>query len=313
MIDTASVLALLFSFLLPGVVGAFQTPANHSLIYYYTELTKDLSPLGFHEFTALGLLDEWKLYYYDSKNQVTRPEHDWMREGLDVEHLIHNPEELQRLRDWFRRQNEVVGNCTWPCPDLHVLQRRFGCEVKEHENGSVHLLRAIEEYGYDGQDFISFDVDAMQWKAEVPKAQPIKRIWDKEKGRKQHIEFYLKNECVESLSNVLNFRNPRRQTLSPPAFQTSVFAKKSCDKNMLVLTCLVTGFFPKDVKMSVRMFSTSLPEHLLTSSGVRPNEDGTYQLRKSVQIKEDDTDYSCRIEHNSLDTLVTVKRELATL
>ncbi|KAI4873685.1 hypothetical protein NFI96_001442, partial [Prochilodus magdalenae] len=61
----------------------------------------------------------------------------------------------------------------------------------------------------------------------------------------------------------------------PPSFQTSVFAKKSCDKQTLVI-------------LSVRKFSTALPQHLLKSSGVRPNEDGTYHW-KSVEILENDT------------------------
>ncbi|KAL7868656.1 hypothetical protein SRHO_G00100400 [Serrasalmus rhombeus] len=68
-----------------------------------------------------------------------------------------------------------------------------------------------------------------------------------------------------------------------------VFAKKlETESKKLILTCLATGFYPKDVVMSLRKSKSSLPEHLLTSSGVRPNEDGTYQLRKSVEILEDE-------------------------
>uniref|UniRef100_W5LKI1 Ig-like domain-containing protein n=1 Tax=Astyanax mexicanus TaxID=7994 RepID=W5LKI1_ASTMX len=87
---------------------------------------------------------------------------------------------------------------------------------------------------------------------------------------------------------------------TPPAVY--MFAKKSVrDSRKLTLTCLITGFYPKDVKMSLRGNSTSLPDHLITSSGVRPNHNGTYQLRKSVEIQEDDkADYYCHVSHSSL-------------
>ncbi|KAL7868733.1 hypothetical protein SRHO_G00101170 [Serrasalmus rhombeus] len=85
-----------------------------------------------------------------------------------------------------------------------------------------------------------------------------------------------------------------------------VFAKKlETESKKLILTCLATGFYPKDVVMSLRKSKSSLPEHLLTSSGVRPNEDGTYQLRKSVEILEDEAaDYDCYVTHSSLKTPV---------
>uniref|UniRef100_A0A8B9JF56 Ig-like domain-containing protein n=1 Tax=Astyanax mexicanus TaxID=7994 RepID=A0A8B9JF56_ASTMX len=68
-----------------------------------------------------------------------------------------------------------------------------------------------------------------------------------------------------------------------------------------ILTCLITGFYPKIVKMSLRKFGTEIPDHLITSSGIRPNHNGTYQLRKSVEIQEDDSaDFNCYVTHSSL-------------
>uniref|UniRef100_A0A3B1JPJ2 Immunoglobulin C1-set domain-containing protein n=1 Tax=Astyanax mexicanus TaxID=7994 RepID=A0A3B1JPJ2_ASTMX len=55
---------------------------------------------------------------------------------------------------------------------------------------------------------------------------------------------------------------------APPAVH--IFANKSVNHpNKLNLTCLITGFYPKDVKMSLRKFGTEIPEHLITSSGRR--------------------------------------------
>jgi len=63
--------------------------------------------------------------------------------------------------------------------------------------------------------------------------------------------------------------------------------KNTNDETKLKLTCLATGFYPKDVMMIIRKYRMSLPDDEIESSGVRPNHDGSYQLRKSVEIKEE--------------------------
>ncbi|XP_066523081.1 H-2 class II histocompatibility antigen, E-D beta chain-like [Hoplias malabaricus] len=85
-----------------------------------------------------------------------------------------------------------------------------------------------------------------------------------------------------------------------------VFVKKSqTESSRVTLTCLATGFYSKDLKMRLRRSTTSLPDHLLTSSGVRPNGDGTYQLRKSVDVQEEDAaGYDCSVSHVSFSEAV---------
>ncbi|KAG7324664.1 hypothetical protein KOW79_012680 [Hemibagrus wyckioides] len=87
----------------------------------------------------------------------------------------------------------------------------------------------------------------------------------------------------------------------PP--EVHLLTKKSVTSSkQLILTCLATGFYPPDVQIQLRKSRTSLPEHLVTSSGVRPNGDGTYQLRKSVEILENElTLYNCYVTHSALD------------
>uniref|UniRef100_A0A8B9JFD5 Ig-like domain-containing protein n=1 Tax=Astyanax mexicanus TaxID=7994 RepID=A0A8B9JFD5_ASTMX len=180
--------------------------------------------------------------------------------------------------------------------DLHVLQWRHGCEIDE-SNGEVNFLRGISEYGYDGSDFLYFDNSHRVWVASVPAAEETKRKWD---NLTQNTHDYLEKECVDWLIKFLEYGKETLRKHSPP--DVYVFATKSVrDSKKLRLTCLATGFYPKDVELCVRKFGTSLPEHLLTSSGVRPNEDGTYQLRKSMEISGDDpTDYDCYLHHSSL-------------
>ncbi|KAL7858769.1 hypothetical protein AOLI_G00188710 [Acnodon oligacanthus] len=128
-----------------------------------------------------------------------------------------------------------------------------------------------------------------------------------EKGKSEWKEGIDKlNSDGQQLNKVLDNQMKAFKHNESAQMHVYVFATQTGTDSKLNLTCLATGFYPKDVKMIVKKFNASLPEHLLKSSGVRPNEDGTYQLRKSVEIKEDEAaDYVCYVNHSSINTLVT--------
>uniref|UniRef100_A0A3B4C1U6 Ig-like domain-containing protein n=1 Tax=Pygocentrus nattereri TaxID=42514 RepID=A0A3B4C1U6_PYGNA len=278
---------------------------KHSLYYIYTALNKDVALPGIYEFTALGLLDDRAIDYYNSKEQVKVPKQDWMREKLQPDYWDKGTQSRRSKEQWFKvnvvilmkrmRHNET---------DLHVLQWRHGCEIEEAD-GNLTFLRGIDEYSYDGDEFLSFDDDNMRWIAPVAEALPTKRKWDDVAILNQYTKGYLERECVDWLTKFMQYGKEALGKHSPP--DVHVFAKKSTtDSTKLTLTCLATGFYPKDVVVSLRKYRTVLPEHLVKSSGVRPNEDGTHQLRKSVDIQEDEkAKYDCFVNHITLKTPVT--------
>uniref|UniRef100_A0A672KBI6 Ig-like domain-containing protein n=1 Tax=Sinocyclocheilus grahami TaxID=75366 RepID=A0A672KBI6_SINGR len=84
-----------------------------------------------------------------------------------------------------------------------------------------------------------------------------------------------------------------------------MFARKSSDESKMKLTCLATGFYAKDVTMTIRKHCTSLPEDEVESTGIRPNHDGTFQLRKSVEINEDGkAEYDCFVSHRNFKSII---------
>ncbi|XP_036419075.1 class I histocompatibility antigen, F10 alpha chain-like isoform X2 [Colossoma macropomum] len=287
-------------FLSGVVVSVLGDP--HSLYYIYSALSKDVALPGIYEFTALGLLDDREIDYYNSKDQVKVPKQDWMREKMQADYWDKGTQSRKSKEQWFKVNVDILMQRMRHTNDtnLHVLQWRHGCEIDEAD-GSVRFLRGIDEYSYDGSEFLSFDDDNMRWIAPVPEALPTKRKWDDVPILNQYTKGYLEKECVDWLTKFMEYGKESLRKHSKP--DVHAYAKKSTtNSGKLTLTCLATGFYPKDVKMSVRKFRTSLPEHLLTSSGVRPNDDGTYQLRKSVEIQEDEkAEYDCYVTHSSLD------------
>uniref|UniRef100_A0A669EPH6 MHC class I-like antigen recognition-like domain-containing protein n=1 Tax=Oreochromis niloticus TaxID=8128 RepID=A0A669EPH6_ORENI len=59
---------------------------THSLTYIYTALSKPVGLPGIHEFTAMGLLDDKMIDYFDSENQEKVPKQQWMRERLPADY-----------------------------------------------------------------------------------------------------------------------------------------------------------------------------------------------------------------------------------
>ncbi|XP_049328658.1 zinc-alpha-2-glycoprotein-like [Astyanax mexicanus] len=280
---------------------------KHSLYYIYTGLSKDVDLPGIYEFTALGLLDDREIDYYNSKEQKKIPKQSWMMEKMQEDYWEKGTQSRKSKEQWFKVNVEILmKRMNHSNQDLHVLQWRHGCEIDE-SNGTVKFLRGIDQYSYDGSDFLSFDFENMRWIAPVPAAEPTKRKWDSVPILNQYTKGYLEKECVYWLIKFMEYRKESLRNHYPP--DVYAFATKSVrDPKKLIQTCMATGFYPKDVEMGLTWFPTSIPDHVITSSGVRPNDDGTYQLRKSLEILEDEkADYYCYVTHSSLKKPVIIK------
>ncbi|XP_066522960.1 zinc-alpha-2-glycoprotein-like [Hoplias malabaricus] len=280
---------------------------KHSLYYIYTSLSKTVDLPGIYDFTAMGLLDDREIDYYNSKDQMKIPKQDWMREKMQEDYWDKGTQSRKSKEQWFKVNVDIVmQRMRHNHSDLHVLQWRHGCEIDD-KNGERKFLSGIDEYSYDGSEFLSFDDESMRWIAPVPAAEQTKRKWDDVAILNQYTKGYLEKECVDWLTKFMEYGQESLRKHSPP--DVHVFARKSqYSSDKLTLTCLATGFYPKDVVLRVRKYRTTLPEHLLTSSGVRPNGDGTYQLRKSVDVQEEDTaGYDCYVTHSTLQEPVTKK------
>ncbi|KAI2653244.1 hypothetical protein H4Q32_006651 [Labeo rohita] len=151
---------------------------------------------------------------------------------------------------------------------LHVLQRKTGCELEKFPNGTMNLT-VFDEYGFDGEDFLAFNSDTLQWIDKNTKANKTKMKWDQQTKCNEHLQLYLK-ECKNWISTFDNMKK------SPP--DVHVFVRKDPDDHSnLNLTCLATGFYPRDVQMNIRLYRLIVKDQI--SSEIRPNTDGSFQMR----------------------------------
>uniref|UniRef100_A0AAR2IXD4 MHC class I-like antigen recognition-like domain-containing protein n=1 Tax=Pygocentrus nattereri TaxID=42514 RepID=A0AAR2IXD4_PYGNA len=82
--------------------------------------------------------------------------------------------------------------------DSHLWM--YGCEL--HDDGTK---RGYMQYGYDGEDFISLDLNTGTWTAANPKAVITKQKWEKNQRKTaDYSKAFLLNQCVSFLKKVLN-------------------------------------------------------------------------------------------------------------
>ncbi|XP_048059161.1 zinc-alpha-2-glycoprotein-like [Megalobrama amblycephala] len=265
---------------------------KHNVYYRFTVLTK---AFPFPPFSAVGVCDDREFAHYSKEDE------GWIRANVNKHDRTEPLPEPYESRDWYKDLLKTLSNCpnSFPlCSELHVLQRIIGCELEKLPDGTVKSLTAYDEYGFDGEDFISFNFDTMQWIDKSPKAKETKEDWDHQTARNQILEYFLKI-CMNWISTYNNTHMSRPDV--------HVFALKAApvDQNKQKLTCLATGFYPRDVQMNIRLYRINLEDQ--TSSGIRANDDGTFQMRISVKINRNyKGSYDCLVIHSSLTEPVTV-------
>ncbi|XP_044190659.1 major histocompatibility complex class I-related gene protein-like isoform X8 [Thunnus albacares] len=278
---------------------------KHSLTYIYTAFSKPVGLPGIHEFTALGLMDDRMIDYYDSDLKKKVPKQPWMKERLPADYWEKGTQSRLSKQQWFKDSIDILKKrMNQTDNDVHILQWMVGCEGEKRPDGSVTFSRGVDMYNYDGQDFLSFDDANAVWVASTDIAVLTKRKWDDDQVLKEYTKGYLENECIDWLNKFMTYGEKQLQEGSPP--DVYVFATNTKTETIVMLTCLATGFYPKDIKLEIKRDGRVLTkEDGLETSGVRPNEDDTYQRRDSVEIlRSDVASYRCEVTHRASNVYV---------
>ncbi|KAG5847786.1 hypothetical protein ANANG_G00129910 [Anguilla anguilla] len=269
----------------------------HSLLGTYTAVNTD-------EFTCVLWLDGEAVDSYSSIGPASVPRRNWMREGRG--RSLWKSVKRLNMEHWNRGRTDILKNDTGlNMSGAAVLQGRFGCEIERNPDSGVRLMRAFAQYGWNGEDFLSLNLSRRQWEASAGSAVPIERKWNRDEFiTTVETMSYIDYICVRHLSDSLSFEAKESQETAQPT--AAVLAKRSWDPGKVILTCLVSGFHCNNTTVEVyRDDDIITEEDGLLSSGIRPNGDGTCQLRKSLDISNSiEASYSCEVQFRSLKQLV---------
>lgn len=83
---------------------------------------------------------------------------------------------------------------------VHVLQRIGGCERDENTGE----LTGLVHFGYNGEDFLEFNLETLTWIALKPEAVNTKIRWDAERADLRNAQYFFNVVCPTWLKTVWN-------------------------------------------------------------------------------------------------------------
>uniref|UniRef100_A0A8D2M2A1 Ig-like domain-containing protein n=1 Tax=Zonotrichia albicollis TaxID=44394 RepID=A0A8D2M2A1_ZONAL len=171
---------------------------------------------------------------------------------------------------------------------LHTRLRVSGCELLS--DGSI---RGSHQDGYDGRDFISFDLESGRLVAADSSAEITRRLWEQDGTVAEYWMNYLKHICPEWLQKYIRYGQKELERKEPP----DVHVSGREEHGMLTLSCHAYGFYPNTIAVSWMKGGETLDQET-EWGGVVPNSDGTFHTWARIEaLPEEREQYRCRVEH----------------
>ncbi|XP_076005934.1 class I histocompatibility antigen, F10 alpha chain-like isoform X2 [Genypterus blacodes] len=245
-------------------------PVLHSLRYFETASSQ---VPNFPEFVAVGYVNDLQIVHYDSNTQRAELKQDWMSKvtaddpqylegetGRCMGNQQVNKVDIETLK---RRFNQTGG--------VHINQWMYGCEWDD-ETGEV---KGYDQFGYDGDDFISLDLQSLSYVAAKQQAFITKMKWDNDKADLAQRKHYYTQECPEWLKKYVTYG---QSTLKRTVLPSMSLLQKSPSSPV---TCHASGFFPNRIMMFWEKDGEEVHEGVEPGVSL-PNHDGTFQ--RSVDL-----------------------------
>ncbi|CAM5159781.1 unnamed protein product [Eretmochelys imbricata] len=215
------------------------------------------------------------------------------KQWQDLELLIH------RYQSSFIR---LVNKAVKDAGEGYPFVAQFSPARELHPNGSSTQFC---DAGMNGEDFVRFDADAGAWLARQGDKLAL-QVWDllsQDRGTTAMLRSLLRTAGVNGSKSLVQHRRESLERQERPV--AVVFARAPPPAGTpasLLLVCRVTGFYPRPIRVAWLQDGEEVgPGGRLSSSGILPNADLTYQLRSSLAVEPGDGhSYACRVEHSSL-------------
>uniref|UniRef100_A0A667YFT4 Ig-like domain-containing protein n=1 Tax=Myripristis murdjan TaxID=586833 RepID=A0A667YFT4_9TELE len=275
------------------------SPVRHCMKYFYTAST---GVPNFPEFVAVGLVDDVQTEYYDSNTQRMVPKQDWMEKvtGDDAQYWDRNTQRALGSQQVFKGNIETVKKRFNQTGGVHIVQQMYGCEWDD-ETGDTY---GFNQHGYDGEDFVAFDLKTKTWIAPTPQAVITKHKWDGQPGETEGWKNYLTQGCIDWLKKYVDYG---RSTLLRTELPSVSLLQKTPSSPV---TCHASGFYPNKIMLFWRRDGEELYEDV-DHGEILHNHDGTFQKSIDLDVSsvkaEDWGRYSCVFQLSGVNEDIVTK------
>ncbi|XP_039461421.1 class I histocompatibility antigen, F10 alpha chain-like isoform X1 [Oreochromis aureus] len=275
--------------------AASVSAVKHSLKYFYTASSQ---VPNFPEFVVVGMVDEVQILQFDSNTMKTVSKQDWMNRNIDEQYWERETGGFVSAQQVFKANIEIAKQRFNQTGGVHIVQQMYGCEWDDETNE----VDGYEQFGYDGEDFIIFDLQTETWVAPKRQAVITKHKWDSNKAFITSVKNYYTQICPEWLKKYLNYgRSSLMRTVLP---SVSLLQKSSSS----AISCHATGFYPDRAEMMWRKDGEETHEGVEIGE-ILTNNDGTFQMRVNLDLRsvpaEDWRRYDCVFQFSGINENVT--------
>ncbi|XP_056255264.1 major histocompatibility complex class I-related gene protein-like [Seriola aureovittata] len=260
------------------------------------------------DYMAAANFEEVEMAYYDSNMKTPEPRHALMRilieidrhdwEGISKDGINH--EHLLRVQtDSFKQHSNQTGG-------VHIIQQMLGCDWDDETEKVI----GYNQYGYNGEDFLTFDLETETWIAANPQAETTKQEWDGNTANNKHWKNIIINVYPFWLKKYLIYASG---FLGRPELPSVSLLQKTPSSPV---SCHATGFYPHRAVMFWRKDGEDLHEDV-DQGEILPNNDDTFQVRVDLDISsvtpEDWRRYDCVFQLSGVKEDVVTKLDKAVI
>lgn len=286
-----------------GLHGA--AAVTHSLKYFYTASS---GVPNFPEFVTVGLVDEVPISYYDSNIRREVPKQDWMIRVTadDPQYWERQTERSVGSEQAFKGNIDIAKQRFNQTGGVHLVQEMYGCEWDDETDE----VNGFFQDGYDGEDFIAFDLKTETWIAPKQQAVITKHKWDHNKAQTAMLKQYLTQECADWLKKYVDYG--RSSLLRTELPSVSLLQKTPSSP----VSCHATGFYPRRASLVWRKDGEELHEEV-DYGEILPNHDGTFQMSVDLNLSsvtpEDWKKYDCVFQLSGVKEDIITKLDKAVI